>query len=191
MAIAVYLWIVLSIYWEWAGRNTSAAKFAESGTSRALHLLLVNAAMVLSFWPYAGWWSSSSPAYEFPRVLPSSPYLAAAGLALASGGLVLALWARGQLGRNWSGAVTVKVDHELVRSGPYRLIRHPIYTGAILMYVGPALISGRLQGPLAIALVLLAYARKIGLEERNLRSEFGAAFEEYRRDSRALVPWLF
>jgi protein-S-isoprenylcysteine O-methyltransferase Ste14 len=94
------------------------------------------------------------------------------------------------LGRHWSGAVTAKVDHELVRSGPYRRIRHPIYTGVIGMYVGNTLVSGRLQGLLAIAMVAMAYARKIRLEERNLKGVFGPAFDDYRRESWALIPGL-
>ena len=190
MAISFYLWVVLSIYWGWAARNSSTAKSEESGGSRALHLLMVNGAMLLAFWPFPGWPVSTTNLYVFPRVLPSEPYLAPIGLALAAASLLLALWARRHLGRNWSGAVTVKVDHELVRSGPYRRIRHPIYTGAIGMYVGTALISGRLQGILALALVSIAYARKIQLEERNLRQEFGPAFDEYCHESWALIPGI-
>jgi protein-S-isoprenylcysteine O-methyltransferase Ste14 len=100
------------------------------------------------------------------------------------------VWARRRLGRNWSGEVTVKVDHELVRVGPYRRIRHPIYTAAIGMYLGPALVSGRLQGLLSLALVAIAYARKIRQQERVLRAESGAAYQQYRRESHALVPWI-
>jgi protein-S-isoprenylcysteine O-methyltransferase Ste14 len=190
MAFSLYLWIIMSVYWEVAARNASATRSAESRGSRALHLLIVNVAMVLSFWPFAGWPRPAAPAFEFPRVLPDAPYLAPLGLTLATGCLLLALWARRILGRNWSGAVTVKVDHALVRGGPYRRIRHPIYTGAIGMYVGTALISGRLQGPIAIALVGIAYARKIGQEERALREVFGAAYDEYRGESWALIPWI-
>ena len=85
----------------------------------------------------------------------------------------------------------MKQDHELVRSGPYRTLRHPIYTGAIGMHVGTALISGRLQGLLAVALITLAYAREIRMEERILGEVFGVSFEEYRQESWALVPWVF
>ena len=79
----------------------------------------------------------------------------------------------------------------MIRGGPYRRIRHPIYTGAILMYVGPALISGRLQGLLALVLVGIAYARKIRMEEQNLHALFGAAWEDYARATGPLLPRLF
>ena len=153
-------------------------------------VVLVSAAQLLTFWPYSGWPAATAPAFEFPRVLPAAPFFVPLGLALEVGGLWLAIWARRHLGRNWSGAVSVKVDHELVESGPYRRIRHPIYTGLIAMYLGAALVSARLQGPLAIALISIAYARKIGLEEQNLSRVFGPAFDEYRRRSWALVPWF-
>jgi protein-S-isoprenylcysteine O-methyltransferase Ste14 len=190
MAIALYLWLLLSLYWGLAARKASATSSSESGGSRTFHLLLVCAAQVLTFWPFAGWPFAGATAPEFPRVLPATAVVPIIGVAVVTGGFVLAIWARRQLGRNWSGAVTTKVGHDLVRSGPYRLIRHPIYTGVIAMYVGTALITGRLQGVIAVVLIVLAYARKIGLEERTLRGAFGAAYDEYRRGSWALVPWL-
>jgi protein-S-isoprenylcysteine O-methyltransferase Ste14 len=123
-------------------------------------------------------------------VLPPWSWLPPVGVALGAAGLLLAIWARRCLGRHWSGEVTAKVDHELIRSGPYRIVRHPIYTGAIAMCVGVALVSGRLQGVLAVLLVGIAYARKIGMEERNLEALFGPAWEEYVRGTKALIPWL-
>jgi protein-S-isoprenylcysteine O-methyltransferase Ste14 len=190
MAISLYFWIILSCYWSWAARGASAPASSESRASRSLHLALVNGAMLLSFWPFTGWLSPIPPGFEFPRVLPPLPWLPPLGVAVGAAGLLLALWARKCLGRHWSGEVTAKVDHELIRSGPYRVIRHPIYTGAIAMYVGLALVSGRLQGVLALVLVGIAYARKIGMEERNLHGLFGAAWEGYVRGTKALVPWL-
>ena len=190
MMISLGLWVVLSIYWEIAARNASAPASSESGASRALHLVMTNGAIILSYWPFAGWPNARWSSFEFPRILPATIWLPWAGVAVGAGGLVLALWARRHLGRHWSGAVTVKQGHELVRTGPYRLIRHPIYTGAIAMHAGTALITGRLQGPLAVALIVIAYIRKIGMEERVLGATFGAAFEAYRRESWALLPWI-
>lgn len=190
MGLSLALWLVMSVYWSWAARNQSPAKSSESASSRALHLLLVNVALVVSYWPFAGWPSTTRWTFEFPRILPATPYLPVIGLGVATGSLLLALWARHHLGRNWSAEVTLKRNHELVRTGPYRRIRHPIYTGAIGMYVGTALISGRLQGPLSLALIAIAYARKIRQEEHVLRQEFGAAYDDYRRESWAVIPWV-
>ena len=190
MAICCWFWIALSLYWSFAARNSSAVKSSESSASRTLHLILVNAAFVLSFWPYPGWPKAEAAFFVFPLLWRPIPWLVALGVFLQTGCFLLAVWARRQLGRNWSGEVTLKQDHELVRSGPYRHIRHPIYTGAIGMYVGPALVAGRLQGALAIGLVALAYTRKIRIEERILRQEFGSAYDEYRRESWAVIPWV-
>jgi len=190
MGMSFVLWVAFSIYWEIAANNSSATKASESKPSRLLHLTFVNGAMLIAYWPFAGWPRPEGFGFEFPRILPPAPFLVPAGLTLQVGALLLAIWARRHLGKNWSGAVTVKVDHELVRSGPYKRIRHPIYTGVIGMYVGTLLISGRLQGLIALALVSIAYLRKIRMEERNLLGEFGPTFEAYCRESWALIPWV-
>lgn len=190
MGLSLLFWLVLSVYWEIAARNAAATRASESGASRALHLALINGAMVVAFWPFPGWLNAFH-GWAFPRLLPESPLWAPLGVAFGAAGLLLAIWARRVLGRNWSGAVTLKVGHELIRSGPYRRIRHPIYTGAFLMYLGTALISGRLQGPIALAMVALAYARKIRQEETILRREFGARYDEYTQESWALIPGVF
>lgn len=187
MALCLYCWVGLSVYWSLAARGASAARAAESSRSRARHLSLITAAQLLAFWPFAGWPFAAPLPLAFPRMLPDWPWLGPAGVTVTVAGLALAVVSRRALGRHWSGEVTVKVGHELVRSGPYRRIRHPIYTGVIAMYVGPALVSGRWQGAVSLALVAVAYARKILQEERVLRREFGAAYDDYRRAAGALL----
>ena len=98
--------------------------------------------------------------------------------------------ARKHLGRNWSAEIASKVDHQLIKSGPYRLIRHPIYTGMLGMFVGTAFVSGELHGLVAVAMISVAYVRKIRLEEQNLRSVFGVQYDEYKKKSWALIPFL-
>lgn len=106
-------------------------------------------------------------------------------------GLVLAIWARRRLGRNWSGEITIKVEHQLIRSGPYKLLRHPIYTGLLAMYAGTALVSGEWLAIIGFAIAAFAYWRKIRLEEANLKVAFGADYDAYSRETWALVPGLF
>jgi protein-S-isoprenylcysteine O-methyltransferase Ste14 len=83
------------------------------------------------------------------------------------------------------------VEHQLIRSGPYSLLRHPIYTGLLTMYVGTAVVSGEWLALVGLAMAGFAYWRKIRLEEANLNMGFGAEYDAYRRDTWALVPWLF
>jgi protein-S-isoprenylcysteine O-methyltransferase Ste14 len=114
-----------------------------------------------------------------------------AGLIVQAAGTYLAVWARRHLGRNWSGAIAIKVEHQLIRSGPYRLLRHPIYTGLLAMYIGPAIVTGEWLAVVGVAFAVLAYWRKIRLEEAALDTAFGADYDAYRRATWALVPGLF
>jgi protein-S-isoprenylcysteine O-methyltransferase Ste14 len=174
------IWVVFSIYWEIEARNAARDKSGESSASRGLHLFIVNAALLLLFIPVPGLNGRYLPAVITPL-----------GLAIQICGVLLAVWARRHLGRNWSGRVTLKVDHELVRTGPYRCVRHPIYTALLAMYAGSAIVSGEWHALVGFVLVPLAYWRKIRIEEANLASAFGAGWEDYRRSTPALVPGLF
>ena len=111
-------------------------------------------------------------------------------MALVVAGLSFSVWARRTLGGNWSGTVTVKVDHELVQTGPYRRIRHPIYTGLLLAVFGSGLAAGRVYGIAAFALIAIALVWKLRLEERWMLAEFGERYERYRRSSWALIPFV-
>ena len=95
------------------------------------------------------------------------------------------------MGAHWSGEITIKVDHQLIRTGPYRLIRHPIYTAMLGMFVGTAIVSGQTHALLGLALAIIAYWRKIRMEEANLNDAFGDAYRDYRRETWALVPGVF
>lgn len=174
------IWVVFSIYWEIAAKNASRDKSAESSASRGLHVLIVNAALLLLFVPVPGLNRRYLPAVFVPL-----------GLAIESCGVLLAVWARRHLGSNWSGRVTLKVDHELVRTGPYRFVRHPIYTALLAMYAGSAIVSGEWHALVGFVLAALAYWRKIRIEEANLAGAFGTSWDDYCRSTRALVPGLF
>src|SRR5262245_5761153 len=125
------------------------------------------------------------------RWLPMAPWIEVSiGLGIQASSALLAVWARRRLGRNWSGAITAKVDHELIRTGPYRLVRHPIYSGMLGMFLGTIVVSGELHGLLAMLIIAVAYWRKIRLEEQHLRGYFGANYDDYRKKSWALIPGL-
>ncbi len=112
------------------------------------------------------------------------------GAALTLAGLLFAIWARLYLGQNWSGMVTVKHDHELIRTGPYRLVRHPIYSGILLALLGTIFCRRNLWGFLGVALVWLGLWLKSRMEERLMVETFGAQYDEYRRTTGALLPRL-
>jgi protein-S-isoprenylcysteine O-methyltransferase Ste14 len=178
---AVLGWVAFSLYWEAAAKKTAETASAESRWSRGIHVFLTNAALILEMAPLRG----------AARYVPVSAAIMAAGLAVETIGLALAIMARKHLGRYWSGEISIKVGHRLIRSGPYRKLRHPIYTGLLTMYAGTALVMGTWLALAGVALAIVAYARKIRLEEENLRAAFGAEYEAYRRESWALAPGIF
>ncbi len=105
-------------------------------------------------------------------------------------GFAITIWARLALAGNWSATVTLKQDHELISRGPYRLVRHPIYSGLLLAAFGTALPREDLRAVVALALILLAILRKAAIEEVKLSQHFGDAYRDYRRRTKALIPYL-
>jgi len=179
---SLLLWLVFSIYWSLAAKDSAPTKASESVWSRQLHLLLVNAGLLLLILPVHG---------LTRRFLPASQFFVVLGLLIQAAFVLLAIWGRRHLGNNWSGEVRIAVQHRLVRTGPYRLIRHPIYTAVLGMCCGTALVCGEIHALIALVAVTLAYWRKIRLEEQVLGKTFGAEFHAYRRDTWALVPLLY
>jgi protein-S-isoprenylcysteine O-methyltransferase Ste14 len=182
MRLSLALWLLFSLYWSIAAKKSAATKTSESVWSRQLHLILVNGAALLLFLPVPGLTRS---------FLPASHFLVAAGLTIQAAFILLAVWSRRHLGSNWSGEVRIAAEHQLVRSGPYRFLRHPIYTAVLGMYCGTALVSGEIHALVALVIVTLAYWRKIRLEERALGETFGADHEIYRRNTWAFIPGVY
>lgn len=110
--------------------------------------------------------------------------------AITLAGLAVMLWARVILGRNWSAGVTLKKGHELVTSGPYRWVRHPIYSGLLLMALGWAVWRGRYSGFWGLAVLLLIFWIKARAEEQLMIQHFGDAYRSYKARVRALIPYI-
>jgi protein-S-isoprenylcysteine O-methyltransferase Ste14 len=100
---------------------------------------------------------------------PERSRLTGSALRLVFLGLAFAVWARRHIGSNWSGTVTVKENHALVRTGPYAWVRHPIYTGLLAAILGSAIARGELRGVWAVALCTIAFVSKLRTEERWMR----------------------
>jgi len=110
---------------------------------------------------------------------------------LALLGLGIAFWARATLGSNWSATIAFKEGHELILRGPYAWVRHPIYTGLLLMGLGTAVEAARIRGFVLLGVAVAMVVIKAGAEERLMLRHFPDAYAEYRRRVRALVPWLW
>jgi protein-S-isoprenylcysteine O-methyltransferase Ste14 len=105
-------------------------------------------------------------------------------------GLVFALWARAELGRNWSASVVLKQGQRLVCSGPYAIVRHPIYTGLIAMALGTACDGGTAAGIGLVCALCVALWAKSRREERLMAATFPVEYPAYRRSVRAFVPYV-
>ena len=125
------------------------------------------------------------------RLWPGSSGVYLIGVALLAGGLGLAVWARVYLGRNWSGTVSVKEAHELIRTGPYAIVRHPIYAGFITALVGSVLNFGHMRSFIAAVMVILAWIYKSRLEETFMRDHFGREYDQYCHDVKRLIPKIW
>jgi len=152
-------------------------------SSRPLFLLAAEFALVaLPFFEFGvlGW-----------SLLPDRLMAFVIGVTLQVLGLGFAVWARVNLGEYWSGTIDIKVEHRLIRSGPYALVRHPIYSGLVLAFLGTALAGDEVRGLLALALFISAYARKMWIEEQWLVRHFGEEYAGYQHAVKALLPFLW
>ena len=180
----VALWTAWLAYWILTAPSAKSALRVESWAEQAAHAVPILIAVLLIGLP------------ELPvellmqRFVPKSPITAWSGVALLASGLAFAVWARVVLGRNWSATVTIKAGHDLIREGPYRLVRHPIYTGALIAVLGTAVARGEWRGILAWLIVLASLWRKSRIEERWLMEEFGDRYARYRTEARAIIPYL-
>ena len=134
-----------------------------------------------------------SPSWLGPlllRLVPQDLTYYGIGAVLTVIGLGFAVWARYHIGRNWSGVITVKEDHALIRTGPYAIVRHPIYSGLILAILGAVLARGDTAALLAFAFMLYAVLRRVGIEERWMSETFGRDYADYKASTPALIPFV-
>jgi len=179
------VWVVFLLYWQIKAFNTKTTKRLEPAASRILRLLAFLIVIVLLSttriplpWLYFQLW----PVGLWPFWL---------GAVMTVAGLLFAVWAREHLGRNWSRSVTIKQDHELITSGPYTLVRHPIYTGILTGFLGTAIAISQLRGVIVLAIVFLVFWAKLRMEEEWMRSQFGETYATYAHQTAALVPYIF
>ncbi|WP_109127260.1 isoprenylcysteine carboxylmethyltransferase family protein [Dyella sp. C11] len=177
-------WLVFGLYWLWGWRRVKNAQRGESVLPRILKYWLPLAVAVWLIGP--GQWFRASWLGE--RMYPAWLETALLGALVTWIGVAFACWARYVLGRNWSSVVQVKQDHELIQRGPYRFVRHPIYTGLLLAFFGTAMAIGEWRGLICVAIVAASFWFKLRLEERWMRESFGAAYEQYMLRTKALIP---
>jgi protein-S-isoprenylcysteine O-methyltransferase Ste14 len=177
-------WCVFAAYWAITALRVKPTKAQEKLAGRLGTLVVVGVSFELLF--------SRGLRYGLlgERFVPAENGIAWVGIVLTYLGVAIAVWARYCLGEFWSARVTLKVGHQIIRSGPYAFVRHPIYTGMLTAVAGTALVIGEWRGVLALALILISFWRKALREENMLTAESGEAYAAYRRSTGFLIPRL-
>jgi protein-S-isoprenylcysteine O-methyltransferase Ste14 len=180
------LWLAIGLYWFLGARRAGPSRehSGEAQSTRVFRLFLLALIFILllshglRLGPLGG------------RFVPNGTVLPVLGFCMTLAGASLMVWARVHLGANWSDKVQIKEGHQLVRSGPYAILRHPIYTGVLLAVAGTALALGEWRGVLAFCILLVNYVIKARKEERILAARFGEDFRRHQRQTGFLVPRL-
>jgi protein-S-isoprenylcysteine O-methyltransferase Ste14 len=177
-------WITLGLYWLASAFNRKVTKKRETYFQRLWYTLPLIVAFYFLFRPEAHYGLLGT------RFVPAGPVSEWLGVGIAAAGVAFAIWARWHLGSNWSGVVTLKEGHELIRTGPYRTIRHPIYTGMLIGLFGTLVTVGEVRGIIGLSIALWSFYMKAHREESFLAQEFGPAFAEHRRKTGKFLPKL-
>jgi protein-S-isoprenylcysteine O-methyltransferase Ste14 len=177
------LWWAWLIYWGVSARRAKQNQGVESKASRRSHTLpVLIGALVMGA-------TQQSKTIFALRVLPFGLPAYVSGFVMVALGLLFTVWARVHLGTNWSANVARKREPELVRSGPYAWVRHPIYSGLLLAFLGVGVGRGDVWALLGCALMWYGFLRKLRIEERWLQQTFGEAYTRYRQEVPGILPW--
>ena len=183
------LWVLWVIYWGVAAGKNKAVARREDARSQLSYGLLFFAGLIVMLHPRILHDFGNGVLAQF--MWPPSTLGYALAVVLVIAGLGFSVWARVHLAGNWSAAVTLKEGHELVRSGPYKYARHPIYTGLLTAILGSVVLIGRWNAMIGFVLVTASFVVKLRIEERFMADQFGDAYQLYKKEVAALVPGLF
>ena len=175
-------WIIFVLYWIAGAIKTRANREKESAASRIAILAIEGTGYVLILR------GSARIGLLGTQFMPRTLASAGLGVVFTWSGIGLAIWARYHLAEYWSARITIKEDHQLIRTGPYAHLRHPIYSGLVLATIGSALVIDEWRCVLGVCLVLTGYWIKGRKEEAMLGQQFGDAFREHQKHTGFLIP---
>lgn len=183
------MWVGWLAYWAIAARGAKATQWREPPRALWLHYALAWIGTIVLAVPRATPAILGAP-FLPPGPIGATPIHMGLGVILTALGLGIAVAARITLAGNWSAQVEIKEDHVLIRSGPYRYVRHPIYAGILLALLGSAVVLDRCSALLGFVLIAAALLLKARHEERRLRQVL-PDYTAYARETAALIPLLF
>jgi protein-S-isoprenylcysteine O-methyltransferase Ste14 len=179
-------WYAVMAYWIISGIRAKKAKSKEPFRIRFVLYILPLIIAILLLGP--GKWFGHTFLRE--NFVPHNNLVGIIGLSVSVLGAIIACWSRYMLGKNWSLSVQKKENHELVQNGIYKIIRHPIYTGILLLFIGNTLIVGDYRGILAVMIVFVSFWFKLVKEEKLLLDLFGNQYTAYKNRTKALIPFF-
>jgi protein-S-isoprenylcysteine O-methyltransferase Ste14 len=179
------LWLLICAVWLGSLPFVKRTIHRQSGSSRwpQTALFIVGLYLIFRSLPTSTW-------LDQPVLTVTVP-IALAGFCIVLCGAGFSIWARVILGENWSGTPSIKQDHALIQRGPYRFVRHPIYTGLLIALLGSALQHSLLRSFLGVIICTVALWLKIAVEEQFMVHLFGDQYLRYRKNVSALIPFLF
>jgi protein-S-isoprenylcysteine O-methyltransferase Ste14 len=182
--IITVCWGAFFVVWVLAALFTKRTVYHQSGAQRLRYMIPI---VLGSYLVFSG--------RRLPRpfnfdIIPQTDAILVAAAILCLCGLAFCFWARAVLGRNWSGTVTLKENHELIVRGPYRVVRHPIYTGLLAMLIATAIAQGRFAGMIGLILVFVSFWIKSNAEEEVMRKQFPDQYAAYRERVKRIIPFI-
>jgi len=184
----VLCWAIFLLYWFIAAFTVKRTAEGRGFKSWGWRFLILAAVFLAIFFKHSGMLlESSSKVILWRRILA----VRIAADLITFIGLVIAIWARRTLAGNWSSDVVLKENHELIERGPYAYVRHPIYSGVLLMVLGLAIISGRCGILIAFVILFVGFWFKALQEERLLANHFPQEYPKYKQRVKAFIPFLF
>jgi protein-S-isoprenylcysteine O-methyltransferase Ste14 len=178
-------WMVFWIYWSFGAprRRPSKRKVARTFTVLNTGLLYLGFLLVLL--------GRSVPGSLGLLFAPPGIPIDVTGTVFAIIGVAFAIWSRQSLRNNWSGAVAITEGQQFIRSGPYAIVRHPIYAGMLLALLGTTLVSSTVGSLLGFVVAILSLCQKASIEEQFLMVEFGEQYAKYQREVKFLIPFIY
>ena len=178
-------WMILWVYWSIGAPRGRPSKRKVARTFTVLNTGLLYLSFLLV------WLGRSVPGWLGLLIVPQNIVIDVMGTAFAIMGVAFAIWSRQSLRDNWSGEVAITEGQRLIHSGPYAIVRHPIYTGMLLALLGTTLVSSTVRSLLGFVLAIISLWQKAYIEEQFLIVEFGVQYANYQREVKFLIPFVY
>jgi protein-S-isoprenylcysteine O-methyltransferase Ste14 len=183
--ITIFCWCALLGYWFYNARKVKSSVYSQTTASRAVYMFFLLFSFGLL---YFNVFAVGVLGYQ---LIPVNQLTGIVGVLICVMGVAFAIWARKILGDNWSAKITLKQGHQLIQSGPYKYVRHPIYTGFEIAFLGTAITIGQMKGFVGLSILFLNHYYKTTMEEELLREQFRDEYAGYARRVKRLIPFIF